>query len=313
MVVGDAIMEHTIYGSTTKISPEAPVPLVEMTKEEHLVGNLACMIQYLMAFGAEVVLISNVGKDFAGQNFLQIMQDLKVNTEKVSQLGVNTAGITRIVSQNQHIVRVDERMQIDRAELQKFNGIVQKNIDMSIDSCDAVLVLDENMGFLNSILISYLLTISKQKNKKVIVQPESQRFYLFQGVYLVNIPRSVASLGLGVNAINETSIRIMGTKLVNELKCGGVFIPWIEEDSFFFQSDEVIIYPTLLKHPSKNIKRGVCAASALLTLMSAVNAPMKDTITTAYFAASLYGAKTPSEMFTSKELLGAIANGKITD
>ncbi len=164
MLIGDAIIDHYIYGNVTKISPDAPVPLMDVQREEVRLGSIATTIQYILKLGGDVELVTSVGKDYEGEHFLKLIREFNLGMKGVFQFGTTTPKITRILSQSQQsqqILRMEKRYTIDQTEMQQLNIAMEKFIEERIERCDMILILDYNLGLLNPILLSQVLAIAK--------------------------------------------------------------------------------------------------------------------------------------------------------
>jgi rfaE bifunctional protein kinase chain/domain len=312
LVIGDAIIDHYIYGITSKISPDAPVPLVDVSSEDYFLGSLGKTIEYIQNMRGDCEIVSCVGTDFEGQLVVKTFKDLNLVTNGIIQMGPFTPRITRIMSQGSQVLRLEKRYTLSQDSMKMLNNQFSSYIEERIDRCDAILILDYDLGLLNPILISQILNLARQHDKKVIVRPEERKYYLYQQAHMIEMNRSIASAATGVQPINETCMRIMGSKIINEVHSQGVFIPWIEGDSYYFQKDEVKILPTLLKHKANSFSGIGSATAALLGLMATTSAPLFDCIQMAHMAGSFAALQINKHIFTFKDFKQVIQTGKVS-
>jgi D-beta-D-heptose 7-phosphate kinase / D-beta-D-heptose 1-phosphate adenosyltransferase len=312
LIIGDAIIDHYIYGVTSKISPDAPVPLLDVIREEHTAGSFIKVIQNIINFGGKVELVSCIGNDIEGEHYLKSIKKFNIGLNGVFEIGKNTPKITRIVSQGQQMLRIEKKYDFDRDLIKSLNKKIEKFIEESVKRCDAILILDYNIGLLNPILISQILAIAQKHEKKIICRPEDQKYYHYKKTCLVVMNRNIASIATGVNSINETSRRIIGTKILNELNSQGVFIPWIDGDSYLFQDEDVQIYPSLLKHPARSYSNVGSTTMAIICLLVTVNVPLSFIMDCANYAGCLAATKEKNSYITLKELEKVIKSGKIS-
>ena len=313
MLIGDTIIDHYIDGNTTKISPDAPVPLLDIIFEKYKIGSFAKVIKYIQNFGGKLELISRIGDDMEGQLFFTEMESFNLDLSGIFQVGKVTPKITRIYSQGNQMLRIEKQEKLKRDEIYKLNKLIENHLKDRIENCDVILLLDYDLGLLNPILITQLLAIAKEFNKKIIVRPESQKYIYYHDTYLLVMNRRIASIATSINPINETSIRIMGNKLLNELHSEGIFIPWIEEDSYLFVNDNVTIYPSLLKTHEKKYSNVGSATSAILALMTACNEPIEKSIEVAHYAGSLAATHENNYFFNQETLKEVINNRQISN
>jgi bifunctional ADP-heptose synthase (sugar kinase/adenylyltransferase) len=179
------------------------------------------------------------------------------------------------------------------------------------DRFDAVILLDYNLGLMNPIMISKLTTQLKKINKNTIIRPTGEKYLHYENGFLVLMNRKVASSATGMNLINETSNRIMGTKILREMNCKGLFIPWIENTSYFFTAKDVTTFPSLMKFPLNNVANISSISVSMLALMAAINAPLDSCAKIAHVAASLSAMKGRDELISLDELKEVIEHGSI--
>jgi D-beta-D-heptose 7-phosphate kinase/D-beta-D-heptose 1-phosphate adenosyltransferase len=287
LIIGDMIVDQYIIGTASRISPDAPVPLIDVSNEQNLPGSLQIVMEKILRLGGDVDVISCVGNDFEGQTILKQISDLNVGIKGIIQIPTPTPKITRIKANNQQLIRLEKRYIFSNQQIQEINARFVELLADRIEKCDAILILDYDLGLLNSILISQILTLSHEANKPVIVRPEDQKYYLYRDVALITMNQTIASKATGIPPINDTSFRIMGTKIQNQVNAKGVYIPWIEGDSYIFQPNEIEKIPSLLKFPGKYIGNIGPTIHAILALMLALQKSPLDAIKMAHFAASI--------------------------
>ncbi len=107
LVVGDAMLDGYIYGHSSRLSPEAPVQIVEIEREEYLLGGAANAAKCLVALGAQVTMCCVLGDDVEARQFIEAAEGLKIDTSAIVRDSARTTLKLRIVSSRQHVVRVD--------------------------------------------------------------------------------------------------------------------------------------------------------------------------------------------------------------
>lgn len=170
VVVGDIGLDEYVMGTVKRISPEAPVPVVEVTSEDHRLGLSANVAQNITSLGGEAYLISVVGQDGAAKQLQDMLKREGVNVEGlVEDASRPTTRKLRVMSGQHHIVRVDyERKKFLSADNEKK---VLAKIAAVIDSCAGVIIQDYAKGVLSENCIQSIIKLAKEKNKKVMVDP----------------------------------------------------------------------------------------------------------------------------------------------
>jgi D-beta-D-heptose 7-phosphate kinase/D-beta-D-heptose 1-phosphate adenosyltransferase len=250
LVLGDVTFDKYTMGQVTRISPEAPVPMVEIESESYFLGGAANVIKNLCALEAKVSIATVIGDDPEGGYLIREIEKMGVDALGIfkDQKRITTM-ISRILASDNH-----QLLRLDRAENKKIDHeMATKLADYvkgAINAFDALIIADYGRGVITQELVSNVVKIAKESGKKVVVNPKKEDFPYYEGVDVVRTNRREASYATGVSAINETSIRIMGQKILTSLRCGAVLITWIEEGFHLFERDgKVTFIPPLVKRP----------------------------------------------------------------
>ena len=312
LVIGDAVVDHYTSGIASKISPDAPVPLLDVTSEEYSFGSLGTATEFILNMGGKVDLISSIGRDFEGKYIIERINELKLKRDGIIEIGSFTPKITRILSHNQQMLRLEKKYNLSQESIKQLNKKVEGILDSKINECDVILILDYGLGFLNPILISQIMAAAKQKKKRVIVRPEDNKYFLYQSSFLIKMNRNIASIATGVEPLNETCMRIIGTKILNENHAGGVFIPWIEDDSYFFYEHNVNILQSMIQLRPKSYWGIGSSIMATMSLMSTTQAEIDEIIQVAHYAGSIMATKNQNDYLILEDLKRVIETGKIS-
>jgi len=311
LIIGDAIIDNFIHGTTNKISPDAPVPLVDVTNEYFYIGALGRVIGYTLKMGGAVDVISCIGNDFEGEFIIKKMEDLNLDHHGILKLDTFTPKISRIISRDQQLLRIEKRYSLTQEEIKQLNQFVLDYMDESLKKADAVAILDYNLGFLNPLLISQIVAKIKEHQIPLVVRPEAGKYSYYTGADILYMNQNVASSATGIQPLNETCMRIMGLKLLNEIRSSVVFIPWVEGDSYYYENNNFHKVASLMKYRAISYWGVGSASMSALALMCAIRAPKIDAIHLAHYAGSLAAFKKNSEYFTLEELRGLIETDEI--
>jgi len=185
MIVGDVMIDSYLWGVVDRISPEAPVPVVDVNHREERPGGAANVAVNIKALGAEAILCSVIGSELKGDLFLKIMKDEGLSTAGIYQSNERiTTTKFRIIGNNSQLLRVDEENTHDlKPEDEKaFLEICFKQIER--EKIDALIIQDYNKGILTPTVISALIAKANEKNIPVIVDPKKKNFNLYRNVTL---------------------------------------------------------------------------------------------------------------------------------
>jgi len=159
LVIGDLMLDHYIFGDTNRISPEAPVPIVKVSKERRTAGGAANVALNLATLGIQTTLLGVVGEDKEGSNLLNILKENNVNTSYIIKRSItNTIVKTRILSRNQQLVRIDYENSKEEYSLDFLS------LDKSILKADAIIISDYNKGCVTQEFFNQLKTYCKEND-----------------------------------------------------------------------------------------------------------------------------------------------------
>ncbi len=196
-VIGDIMLDKYIFGHVSRISPEYPVPVVDVTHEDHRLGGAANVALNTRSLGAETILIGITGADSNRELLLELFRNHGLATEGlIADPSRPTTCKTRILSQNHHITRVDfeSRREIDAT----LAAQILNSFENVIRSVDAVVLEDYNKGLLSEGVIRQIITTAKKHGVPVLVDPKLQNFFAYQECTLFkpNLSEMASSLGI---------------------------------------------------------------------------------------------------------------------
>jgi D-beta-D-heptose 7-phosphate kinase/D-beta-D-heptose 1-phosphate adenosyltransferase len=234
LVIGDIILDHYLSGTTSRISPEAPVPIVDCDNEKWVLGGAANVANNLAAIGAEVSLAGIVGDDQNGILVKNIMSSKNINDLTAISKNRKTTTKSRIISSNHQLLRIDKE---DR------HFISDKEEREILD----IIISDYNKGSLTSTLIKKIIESSKQNNIKVLVDPKTPPFSKYSGAYLIKPNRKEALLETGIDIVDERTLSMAAKKIHDATLCEVVVITLSEGGVGLYEKKTSKIIPTKAK------------------------------------------------------------------
>ncbi len=233
LIIGDLILDRYIFGKVSRISPEAPVPVVEVTRESFLLGGATNVANNIIAMGGNVSITGIIGKDTAGRVLRELLEERNINTEGIIEDRRPTTVKTRIIAHNQQVVRFD-REDKKRLEGKSLAGLLCY-IEKAIPEHDAVIVSDYKKGVITSALIKALVKYAKANGTFIAVDPKVGHFHFYKKVSLVTPNIMEASQGSGIEIKDEKSLLKAGKTLLNRLSCRSVLITRGEDGMSLFE------------------------------------------------------------------------------
>jgi rfaE bifunctional protein kinase chain/domain len=234
LVVGDLILDEFLWGDVSRISPEAPVPVVWVKKESFMPGGASNVANNLSALGANVRLVGVIGDDERGA----------ILKGSLEQKGVNTAGIitddsrptilkTRVVAQHQQVVRIDKESMDPLspaivAKLIRYIESIMKDVD-------AVIIEDYGKGVITPALLSKIVPSAKRHNKIISVDPKEENFKYYRGISVITPNNHEASKAVGFKIKDAATLIKAGQSLLKKLNCKIALITLGEHGMAVFQ------------------------------------------------------------------------------
>lgn len=180
-VVGDVMIDRYITGSIDRISPEAPVPVLNFMDEENRLGGAANVALNLKALGAEVHLCSVIGSDDAGKDFIGLLDDAGFHTDSIISSNDRLTTIkTRVLASSQHLLRVDREQKHDINDKDSSNLLELIRTLIHERQIDLILFQDYNKGVLTESLIKDLLKLADENQVLTTVDPKKKNFWAFE-------------------------------------------------------------------------------------------------------------------------------------
>ncbi|MCH7691020.1 MAG: D-glycero-beta-D-manno-heptose-7-phosphate kinase [candidate division Zixibacteria bacterium] len=247
LILGDIMLDEYMYGSVDRISPEAPVPVVNISSSKILLGGAANVAANICSLGGEALLLGTVGNDEAAIKISQLLKSEKISDDLlVTDLTRRTTIKTRIIAHSQQIVRADRE---DRHEV---NPDIEKEIFsrfMSVaDDIQAVIVSDYGKGVINQSLLEKLMSVCLQKNIFVAVDPKETHFNNYQRVSLITPNHHEAGFAYGRRIHNEKDLLEVGKGLLKRLQAKSILITRGPDGmSLFTEDSEPTHIPTFAK------------------------------------------------------------------
>lgn len=183
LIVGDVMVDAYIIGKTDRLSPEAPVPVVNIERLENRLGGAANVALNVTALNAQPILCSVIGMDKEGDDYLRIMLEKGLDTSGiVRSAGRKTTTKTRILGNHHQLLRLDNEVTHDLSP--EENKLLIDAFKKHISNCDVVVLEDYNKGVLNENNIPELISIARSLDKPVTVDPKLKNFLAYKGVTL---------------------------------------------------------------------------------------------------------------------------------
>ncbi len=304
LVVGDLMLDRFVWGRVERISPEAPVPVVEVVKETVHLGGAANVAYNLAVLKARPLLVGVVGSDEAGDRLVEELHRQEISSEGiVRDKGRSTTIKTRIIAHNQQVCRTDRE---DKTPLSQGTvDQMRSTFQTLLEQVQGMILSDYAKGALSSALVVDLIQEARQAKKFLAVDPKSDDFSVYRGASIVTPNKKEAVRASGVEIVDEASFIHAGEKLLEVTASDYLLITRGEEGMTLFEGKEHSHIPTVAREVF-DVSGAGDTVIASLTLAVAAGASIRDAAILANHAAGVAVGKLGTAAATGEEILSSI-------
>jgi len=274
-VVGDVMLDTYWWGNVDRISPEAPVPVVAVTKKEQRIGGAGNVALNVRSLGASVNMISILGKDDDGEQLTELLKRNGIQTKYLvhSEHRITTNKI-RIISRNQHMMRLDAELSDDISKEDEDRLLYNFGNYIAAENPDVVILEDYNKGVLTPAVIKNVINLCRKHNILTSVDPKRKNFFAYEGVgiFKPNLKEVKDGLNMLPEMINLNVLKDMHLLLQEKLKQHVSLITLSEKGVFYQQENNAAIIPTHIR----SIADVSGAGDTVIAVASLVYAATKD-------------------------------------
>ena len=243
LVIGDLMIDHYLWGRAERISPEAPVQVVDVANETTVLGGAGNVINNLIALGASVSVASAIGDDANGKELTLMLKSIGVKTEGlVTQAGRKTSKKSRVIAANQQILRYDKESKdaITEGSEAKILAAVEKDLFLY----DIIILSDYGKGVLTPALAQGVISRAHQGGKKVLVDPKGRDYSKYRGAHLLTPNKKEAIEATGIEITDSESLQAALLWLKNECDLDRSMIT-LSEDGIAIFDEKLKRFPTV--------------------------------------------------------------------
>lgn len=212
LCVGDVMLDRFVYGSVERISPEAPIPVLLVEREKHMLGGAGNVVANIAALGARTTLIAVIGDDSAGQDIQKQLDELKIGAGLVKTNDRSTTVKSRFIGGQQQILRVDREK--SAAISSASEDAVISHAEKIMPSVEAVILSDYKKGILTDKVISKIIAAAQKHKKPVIVDPKDKDFTRYKGASIITPNRKELETATGMKAASNDEVVTASKKIM---------------------------------------------------------------------------------------------------
>ena len=300
LIIGDAMLDKYFLGSTERISPEAPVPVLKVESEILKPGGAANVASNISSLGQDTTLIANIGIDTNGKILKKLIGAQKINLISKNDKNIKTTTKSRFISQNQQLIRVDDETN------DKINFLMPSNIESQVKKCDALIFSDYKKGAQNN--ITKLIKLANKFKKPVFIDPKGDNFDCYKNSFCITPNRKEFENIVGKCSSNQDIVN-KSKKLITKLNLKSILITLGSEGMILVEKN---LKPTKIEATSVNEVFDVTGAGDTViatlcaTYLSSETKDLKFAAVVANIAAGEVIKKLGAQSISEKELLSKV-------
>jgi rfaE bifunctional protein kinase chain/domain len=311
MVIGDLMLDEFVWGKVGRISPEAPVPVVEVTGESFYPGGAANVARNLREFVDHTSVIGLLGKDRSARQLRELLAEQKIDvSDAVESEDFPTIVKTRIIARHQQVVRVD-REQFAKPSTDQIKRVVAA-VRQNLSQTDAIIFEDYGKGFLTTEMVSQIACDAREKGKFVAADPNPRHSIDWHGVTVVKPNRTEAFLAAGIPwrdpddaPAQDADLKRAGEALLNKWETKYILVTLGEHGMMLFQQKEPPHYIPTKAHQVFDVSGAGDTAIALFTLALVCEATPIEAAEIANHGSAVVISKLGTATVTRDELIAS--------
>lgn len=304
-VVGDLILDRYVWGSVSRISPEAPVPVVNVERKSYKLGGAGNAAQSLAALGADVTVLGRVGDDGAGERMRRFLERHEIRLiELPSDDGYTTTLKTRVMAENQHLLRMDDELR-DRVSTAVLEEAADTVVD-SLEGADAVLLSDYAKGVVSRENLSWWLACFEDLGLPVVVDPSVDHFPDYDGVRIVTPNETELREGTGQSGPGAPALEVLADEVMEQMSLDALLVTRGERGMALFEPEGTPFHLAARAREVYDVTGAGDTVAALMTLGEARDADRRQVVRLANIAAGMVVGRMGTAAVTVDQLRGAL-------
>jgi D-beta-D-heptose 7-phosphate kinase/D-beta-D-heptose 1-phosphate adenosyltransferase len=308
LVLGDLMIDEYLWGSVDRISPEAPVQVVNVQREARTLGGAGNVIANLVSMGSKVDVAGIIGNGPEAQWLLEQLDSLDVVHECIIKDHARpTTKKTRVIAVNQQVVRIDRETRKPISENQE--EVLVKYVTKNWDQWQGIILSDYGKGLLTRSFLKKVISLGREKGIRVVVDPKGGDYKRYKGAGLITPNKREAIQGMGLDTAEDVEIKSLGKRMLEELDLQGLVITLGAEGMCIFAPGEE---PRLIQTKARevyDVSGAGDTVAASLTLCLASGVDLHHSAEVANLAAGIVVGKVGTATVTQEEILSHLNGG----
>jgi D-beta-D-heptose 7-phosphate kinase/D-beta-D-heptose 1-phosphate adenosyltransferase len=311
IVVGDLILDHYAFGNVNRVSPEAPIQILDVEKEEYRLGGAANVANNLVTLGARAYVCGVVGDDRNADLFCQFAVDTGLGTAGIFRdAGRPTTTKTRLIAHAHHLLRTDRETR--QPVSSEFSDKILAFVTAHIGECQGLVMSDYAKGVLSDTLCERLVAVAKAQGKKVFVGPKGKSWQRYRGADVISANRVETEMVTGISIKSEENISEAAHKLVSELNLDATVITLGAKGLFISSRHQGDAHIAAEAREVFDVAGAGDTVLTLLSLAASCGYPWKTAARLANTAAGIVVGKVGTATVTPRELETKFLEGPVS-
>ena len=307
LVIGDVMVDHFVWGKVTRISPEAPVPVVNVLRDELLLGGCANVVNNIRAVKGQVYLAGVIGTDDMGKKLRECLSEKEISTEGIFvEPDRYTTVKTRIVAHNQQVVRFDRETQRDISP--GYTEKILQYISSLADQINVIVVSDYHKGMITQELLQGIREVIASRNIRVCVDPKRSDLSFYRGLDVITPNHHEAEKALEIEELNEDGpekeslVYEKAMALLEQIHLNALLVTRGEAGMSLYESDGSVAHIPSHARSVYDVTGAGDAVIAVFSLCMAVGASLREAAEIANHAAGIVVGKVGTATVAQEEL-----------
>jgi D-beta-D-heptose 7-phosphate kinase/D-beta-D-heptose 1-phosphate adenosyltransferase len=305
LVLGDVMLDEFLWGTVGRISPEAPVPVVAVSRHSFHLGGAGNVAHNVRALGGEAVVAGVIGRDVAGDRVREALEAAGVASAlAVADGGRPTTVKTRIVAHHQQVVRADRERSDDIPR--GLEDALLEQVARTLPGCGALVLSDYQKGVVTPRVMRTVLALARRRRVLVLVDPKVRHFRLYRRVAVVTPNQREAEEASGIAIRSDRDLRAAGERLLKMLGCGAVLVTRGEQGMSLFRAGGRAVHLPTAAREVFDVTGAGDTVIATVGLALCAGARLAEAAMLANHAAGVVVGKLGTATATPAEVLAAV-------
>ena len=308
LVVGDLMLDEFVFGSVRRISPEAPVPVVEITGRRFAAGGAANVAANVAALGGPVSLAGVTGDDEASGSLRRLLEAMPLDCSTVLRDGSRpTSCKTRILAAGQQIVRIDHESRVALSE--ETEQLMIEAVGPALRNASACVISDYGKGVVSPRLVAALVAEAAGRGIPVVVDPKGHDYSKYAGVTLITPNLKEAELAAGLPIHSDGDMIQAAARIMSTVRCPALLITQGASGMTLFREGRPPLHSAALAHQVFDVTGAGDTVAAMLALGMACGLPVEEAMLLANVAAGIVVEKPGTATVSLEEIGELMRNG----